>query len=54
MEFGDGGMFLLLILEKVRGRPLPLKVQSAIQTAGIVLLAGLFLFVTMNDIKLFR
>jgi regulator of sigma E protease len=49
----DGGLFLLLILEKVRGKPLSLKVQTAIQTAGIVLLASLFLFVTMNDIKLF-
>jgi len=50
----DGGLFLLLILEKIRGKPLPLKVQTAIQTVGIVLLAGLFLFVTMNDINLFR
>ena len=50
----DGGMFLLLILEKIRGRPLPVKVQTAIQTVGIVLLAGLFLFVTMNDINLFK
>ncbi len=48
----DGGLFLLLILEKIRGRPLSLKVQSAIQIVGIVLLAGLFLFVTYNDIWL--
>ena len=46
----DGGLFLLLILEKVRGKPLSLKIQTAIQTVGIVLLAGLFLFVTYNDI----
>jgi len=46
----DGGLFLLLILEKIRGKPLSLKVQTAIQTVGIVLLAGLFLFVTYNDI----
>ncbi len=49
----DGGLFLLLILEKIRGKPLSLKVQSAIQVVGIVLLAGLFLFVTWNDIGLF-
>jgi regulator of sigma E protease len=49
----DGGLFLLLILEKIRGKPLPLKVQSAIQVVGIVLLAGLFLFVTWNDIGMF-
>jgi regulator of sigma E protease len=49
----DGGLFLLLILEKIRGKPLSLKVQSAIQIVGIVLLAGLFLFVTYNDIGMF-
>jgi regulator of sigma E protease len=47
----DGGLFLLLILEKFRGRPLSLKVQSAIQIVGIVALAGLFLYVTFNDIQ---
>jgi len=46
----DGGLFLLLILEKIRGRPLSLKVQQVIQTAGIILLACLFLYVTYNDI----
>ncbi|MCL2649000.1 MAG: site-2 protease family protein [Phycisphaerales bacterium] len=49
----DGGLFLLLILEKIRGKPLSLKVQSAIQLVGIVLLASLFLYVTHNDIQLF-
>jgi regulator of sigma E protease len=46
----DGGLFLLLVVEKIRGKPLSVKVQTAIQTVGIVLLAGLFLFVTYNDI----
>ena len=50
----DGGLFLLLILEKIRGKPLSLKVQSAIQVVGLVILAGLFLFVTINDISLFH
>jgi regulator of sigma E protease len=50
----DGGLFLLLILEKIRGKPLSLKIQSAIQVVGLVLLAGLFLFVTWNDIGLFH
>jgi len=49
----DGGLFLLLILEKIRGKPLSLKVQAAISYVGIVILAGLFLFVTYNDIGLF-
>ena len=50
----DGGHFLLLILEKLRGKPLSLKVQSAIQVVGLVLLVGLFLFVTWNDLGLFK
>ena len=49
----DGGLFLLLIVEKIRGKPLSLKIQSAIQIVGIVLLASLFIFVTYNDINLF-
>jgi regulator of sigma E protease len=49
----DGGLFLLLILEKIRGKPLSLKLQAAIQVVGIVLLAGMFLFVTWNDLGLF-
>jgi regulator of sigma E protease len=46
----DGGLFLMLILEKIRGKPLSLKLQHSIQLVGIVALIGLFLFVTWNDI----
>lgn len=47
----DGGLFVLLIVEKFRGRPLPVKVQTAIQVAGIALIGGLFLYVTIfNDL----
>jgi len=46
----DGGLFVMLIIEKLRGKPLPTPVQSAISMAGIVLLAAVFLFVTYNDI----
>ncbi len=49
----DGGLFLLLLLEKIRGRPLPLKLQSAIQIAGIALLGALFLYITVfNDLPM--
>ena len=52
----DGGLFVLLIVEKFRGRPLPVKVQTAIQVVGIALIGGLFLYVTIfNDLPtLFR
>ena len=46
----DGGLFVMLIIEKLRGKPLPVQVQSAITMAGLVLLGAVFLFVTFNDI----
>ena len=47
----DGGLFVLLIVEKFRGRPLPVKVQTVIQVVGIALIGGLFLYVTIfNDL----
>lgn len=49
----DGGLFVMLLLEKIRGRPLPLKVQAGIQIAGLILIGGVFLYVTFfNDIPM--
>ncbi len=52
----DGGLFVMLLIEKIRGRPLSVKVQTAIQVVGITLIAGIFLYVTIfNDLpSLFR
>ncbi len=49
----DGGLFVMLVLEKLRGKPLPLKVQSAISMVGLAMFAAIFLFVTYNDIARF-
>ncbi|MCP3979180.1 MAG: hypothetical protein GY716_07585 [bacterium] len=46
----DGGQFLFLLFEQVRGRPVPVAVQNATTLAGLVLIGALFLFVTYNDI----
>ncbi len=46
----DGGLFVLLMIEKVRGKPVPVAVQSAITIAGLVLLGTIFIYVTLNDI----
>lgn len=46
----DGGLFIMLLIEKLRGKPLPLPIQSAITMAGVVMIAAVFLFVTYNDI----
>jgi len=46
----DGGYAVFLLIEKVRGKPLPLKVQNAIAIAGWVLLISFFVLLTWNDI----
>lgn len=47
----DGGQFLFLVYEQFRGRPVPVGVQNAVTTVGLVLIASMFLIVTFNDIK---
>jgi regulator of sigma E protease len=46
----DGGHAAMLILEKIRGRPLPVKVMWAMQVFGLVCIAVLFLLLTWNDL----
>ena len=46
----DGGHAVFLIFEKIRGKPVPLKVMNAIQMAGLALIVLLFLAVTYQDI----
>ena len=45
----DGGHMVFLIIEKIKGSPVSLRVQVATQLIGLVLLVGAFLFVTYND-----
>ncbi|MCD4825690.1 MAG: site-2 protease family protein [Phycisphaerae bacterium] len=46
----DGGHAVLLIAEKLRGKPLPIKIVNIIQMAGLVLILGLFVALTWQDI----
>ena len=46
----DGGKILLLILEAIRKKPLKQQTEIGIQMAGFLLLIGLSIFVTYNDI----
>jgi len=46
----DGGLFVFLIIEKIKGRPVSLKVQVATQLIGLTLIIGFFLFITFQDI----
>ena len=50
----DGGRAFLLIVEKIIGKKVPLKVESVINGIGFVLLMILMVFITIKDIiKLF-
>jgi regulator of sigma E protease len=50
IPFLDGGHALFLMIEKIRGRPLPLRLMNAIQMTGLVLILALFLLITWQDI----
>ncbi len=46
----DGGQFIFLLIEQIRGRPVSIRVQNIATIMGLVLLGTLFLIVTFNDI----
>lgn len=46
----DGGHAVLVIVEKIRGKPLSPQLQTAILLAGLALIGTMFLYVTFNDI----
>jgi regulator of sigma E protease len=46
----DGGVFVLLIIEKIKGGPLSLRMQEIITYAGLALILSVFLYLTYNDI----
>lgn len=47
----DGGRIFILLIEAILGRRLNEKVQNAIMMLGLVLLVGVMLFATWNDIS---
>lgn len=46
----DGGKIFLLLIEAIRRKPLKQNTEIGIQMAGFVLLIGLSIFVTYNDV----
>jgi regulator of sigma E protease len=46
----DGGLMVFLIIEKIKGSPISVRVQVATQVVGLVLIATAFLYVTLNDL----
>lgn len=47
----DGGRLLFILIEKIRGKSLSLKLESIINGIGFVLLLILIIFITFRDIK---
>ncbi len=51
----DGGRIFLLLIEKLRGKPVNPKIENTINSVGFIILMGLTLIVTCSDIlKLFH
>ncbi len=46
----DGGLFVLLMVEKAKGSALSERTQGVIAYAGVVFIAALFIYLTFNDI----
>ncbi len=46
----DGGLMVFLLVEKIKGSPVSLKVQVVTQVIGMFLIGAAFLFVTFNDV----
>jgi regulator of sigma E protease len=46
----DGGVFLLLIVEKIKGSPVSVKVQKVLIYAGLAFIVALFALVIFNDV----
>ncbi len=49
----DGGRFLFLIIEKIKGSPLPRRIENGFNTVGFVLLLLLMFFITAKDVLKF-
>ncbi len=50
----DGGHFMFLLIEKIKGRPLSVKVQMVTQVIGLAMILGAFVFLTVQDIILWN
>lgn len=50
IPIADGGLFMFLMYEKIRGKPPSIGFQNAAALAGIALVAGVFLLTFYNDL----
>lgn len=49
----DGGLFIMLLIEGITRRPVPIVVQNVATIVGLALILTAFVFVTFNDIARF-
>lgn len=49
----DGGRFVMTIIEKIKGSPIPKKIEMATNAVGFFLLIALIVIVTINDVGRF-
>jgi regulator of sigma E protease len=47
----DGGHAVFLLIEKILGKPVPVKIQNAVTMVGWTLMILLFVALTWNDIS---
>ena len=46
----DGGRLLFIMIEAIRGRPVPREIEGVIHTAGLVALVTLMVMISFNDV----
>ena len=49
----DGGRLLFVLIEKIKGSPVPKKIEAGINAAGFMLLIMLMIFITTKDLLKF-
>lgn len=47
----DGGRLIFLLIEAIRRKPVPGKIETAVNAVGFMLLIGLMIFVSFNDVR---
>ena len=47
----DGGVIILLLVEKIKGSPLNRQTQEIISYIGLVFILAVFVLLTFNDIR---
>ncbi|MEM1185012.1 MAG: site-2 protease family protein [Planctomycetota bacterium] len=47
----DGGQFLMLLYEQIRGKPVPIAIQNGLTLLGLLMIGTVFLIVTFHDVK---